>query len=81
MRFKTKVYHPNIKSNGEICADAINEDWGPTRNVKYIIGVLQELLRAPNASNPLEAEIGRQFTEDKETFDATARKWTAEYAQ
>mmetsp|Transcript_14277 Transcript_14277/g.45630 ORF Transcript_14277/g.45630 Transcript_14277/m.45630 type:complete len:148 (+) Transcript_14277:37-480(+) len=81
VRFKTKIYHPNIKSTGEICADAITDSWGPTRNVEYVIKVLQNLLRDPNADNPLEAEIGKQFQEDRKGFDATARKWTEEYAQ
>lgn len=81
VRFKTKIYHPNIKGTGEICADAITDSWGPTRNVDYVIRVLQNLLKEPNADNPLEAEIGKQFQEDRKGFEATARKWTEEYAQ
>ncbi len=29
--FKTKIYHPNVKTNtGEICTSAIENDWVPT---------------------------------------------------
>jgi ubiquitin-conjugating enzyme E2 D/E len=34
VKFTTKIYHPNVKSTGDICMDAINEGWAPTCNVK-----------------------------------------------
>ena len=33
MKFVTKIYHPNIKTEtGEICAEAIKNSWVPTLN-------------------------------------------------
>ena len=37
LKFTTKIYHPNIKSTGEICMEAINEGWSPTCNVRYVV--------------------------------------------
>ena len=36
VKFTTKIYHPNVKSTGDICMDAINDGWSPTCNVKYV---------------------------------------------
>eukprot|EP00640_Fibrocapsa_japonica_P007637 CAMPEP_0113944634 /NCGR_PEP_ID=MMETSP1339-20121228/35048_1 /TAXON_ID=94617 /ORGANISM="Fibrocapsa japonica" /LENGTH=147 /DNA_ID=CAMNT_0000949909 /DNA_START=41 /DNA_END=484 /DNA_ORIENTATION=+ /assembly_acc=CAM_ASM_000762 len=81
VKFKTKIYHPNVKTDtGEICADLLNENWGPTLNVSYVMGLIRQLLEDPSGDNPLEAEIARQLSENKQAFDETARKWTAEYA-
>jgi ubiquitin-conjugating enzyme E2 D/E len=81
VKFLTKIYHPNIKTGtGEICADLLNENWGPTMNVEYVLRVLKTLLETPNSDTPLEADIGAEFANNKEEFIKKAKKFTAEYA-
>ena len=55
IRFLTKIYHPNVKSeNGEICADIINANWAPTLNVMHCLTTLRSMLLNPNLDSPLE---------------------------
>ena len=62
VHFKTKIFHPNIKQDtGEICAQAIENNWVPTLNARYVIESLVTLLKNPNADHPLEAEIAEVF--------------------
>jgi ubiquitin-conjugating enzyme E2 D/E len=81
IKFMTKVYHPNIKQDtGEICAQAIENNWVPTQNAKFLIETLITLLTTPNADTPLEAEIAQEFSSNKEVFEAKAREFTEAHA-
>ena len=53
---------------------------GPTLNVKYVLDLLETMLREPSASSPLEAEIGALLVSNKEEFNKNAREWTKKYA-
>ena len=80
--FKTKIYHPNIKQEtGEICQQAIENNWVPTQNARFIIESVVTLLKNPNADNPLEAEIAELFAKDYNAFCARAKEFTASYAK
>jgi len=82
IKFLTKIYHPNVKTDtGDICADLLNENWGPECNVVYCLNVINEMLKNPNLDSPLEVEVAQLYTSDRKTFNSTAKKWTADYAQ
>ncbi|TDH64988.1 hypothetical protein CCR75_000210 [Bremia lactucae] len=81
VRFLTRVYHPNVKSqSGEICADIINEHWGPTLNVLHCLTAIKQILEQPDIDNPLEPDIAKQMHENKIDFLKTAEEWTRQYA-
>jgi ubiquitin-conjugating enzyme E2 D/E len=82
VHFKTKIFHPNIKQDtGEICAQAIENNWVPTLNARFVIESLVTLLKNPNADHPLEAEIAEIFSKDYKGFCTKAREFTSNYAK
>lgn len=43
VKFVTRIYHPNVKTDsGEICSDILNENWGPTLNVTYVLNTIRQ---------------------------------------
>ena len=79
--FKTKIYHPNIKSEtGEICAQVLYDEWGPTLNARTCLAALEEMLKNPNADSPLEEEAAVLFREKPKEFDKVVKKWVKEHA-
>ena len=33
----TKIFHPNVANNGEICVNTLKKDWKPDLGVKHIL--------------------------------------------
>lgn len=35
--FLTKIFHPNVAANGEICVNTLKKDWKPELGIKHIL--------------------------------------------
>lgn len=35
--FFTKIFHPNVAANGEICVNTLKKDWKPDLGIKHIL--------------------------------------------
>lgn len=83
-KFVTKVYHPNIDVEGRICLDLLKMppagSWKPTVGITNVLIAIQVLLRCPNPDDPLMADIGDEYKNNKEEFERKAREHTQNYA-
>ena len=83
IKFMSKIFHPNISSDGEICVDILKTSaWVPSLTLVKVIHSLRSLLCDPNASDPLDTSAAHLYKQDVDhsSFNAKVRQYVKKYA-
>nr|CAI5826606.1 unnamed protein product [Callosobruchus analis] len=79
--FLTKIFHPNVAANGEICVNTLKRDWKSDLGIKHILLTIKCLLIVPNAESALNEEAGKLLLEHYEDYYQRAKMMTEIHAQ
>ena len=78
VRFVSKVYHPNVYADGQICLDILQNAWSPIYDVAAVLTSIQSLLCDPNPNSPANSEAARQYSENRAEYDKRVRSCVEE---
>ncbi|GMH28296.1 hypothetical protein Nepgr_030139 [Nepenthes gracilis] len=74
--FLTKIFHPNIANNGEICVNTLKKDWNPSLGLRHVLLVVRCLLIEPFPESALNEQAGKMLLENYEEYARVARLYT-----
>ncbi|KAL6523329.1 Ubiquitin-conjugating enzyme E2 22 [Orobanche gracilis] len=78
--FLTRIFHPNIANNGEICVNALKKDWNPGLGLRHVLIVIRCLLIEPFPESALNEQAGKMLLEDYDEYARHARLYTGIHA-
>ncbi|XP_022447658.1 ubiquitin/ISG15-conjugating enzyme E2 L6 isoform X1 [Delphinapterus leucas] len=78
--FTTRIYHPNVDSNGRVCLPITSkENWKPFTKTCQVLEALNLLVNKPELGQPLRLELADQLTQDPELFNRRAEEFTLQF--
>eukprot|EP00271_Cylindrocystis_brebissonii_P005915 TRINITY_DN18314_c0_g1_i1.p1 TRINITY_DN18314_c0_g1~~TRINITY_DN18314_c0_g1_i1.p1 ORF type:complete len:864 (+),score=94.61 TRINITY_DN18314_c0_g1_i1:442-3033(+) len=81
--FRTKIFHPNVFWNGQICLPLLQHlggDWTPACSIVQVLKAVVDILETPCLSTLVPGDAARLFTNQRERFEEAAVSWTSLYA-
>ncbi|KAF2474719.1 ubiquitin-conjugating enzyme E2 [Lindgomyces ingoldianus] len=85
IRFTTRIYHPNISTDGRIFMchyhdGILNTLWSPSLTVSSVLMSISMCMADPDPDCPIQREIAQVYKTNRACFQATAQEWTRKYA-
>jgi ubiquitin-protein ligase len=85
VKFKTKIYHPNISQHGMIYLSILRRkpdgEWSAAWTLGKALIAIRSLFASANPDDPLNPQAANLYLRDKVAFDAQALVMTQEYAK
>ncbi|CAN1340572.1 Constitutive photomorphogenesis protein 10 [Linum perenne] len=79
--FKTRIYHCNVDSAGNLIIDILTDSWSPALTISKVLLAVRSIFPHPNPYDPQIPDIARLYLADRPKHDELAAEWTRRFAK
>ncbi|CAG9317519.1 unnamed protein product [Blepharisma stoltei] len=79
--FKTRIFHPNVDSEGKACIQVLSLTWRPNISISCVLNSICVLLREPYPDAGYFNDASTVLRADRLTYERVARQYTANFAK
>ncbi|CAI0628539.1 unnamed protein product [Linum tenue] len=79
--FKTRIYHCNVDSAGNLSMDILKDSWSPALTITKVLLAVRSIFTNPDPYNPQIPGIAHLYLADRAKHDELAAEWTRRFAK
>ncbi|XP_065877179.1 constitutive photomorphogenesis protein 10 [Euphorbia lathyris] len=79
--FRTRIYHCNVDSAGNLSLDILKDGWSPALTLTKVLVAIRSIFTQPDPYNPLVPAIAHLYLADRAKHDELAAEWTMRFAK
>ncbi|KAJ8513007.1 hypothetical protein OPV22_003441 [Ensete ventricosum] len=79
--FKTRIYHCNVDSAGNLNLDILKDGWSPAMTISKVLLAIRSIITNPDPYNPESSSITQLYLTDRAKHDEIAAEWTRRFAR
>ncbi|KAG7010225.1 Constitutive photomorphogenesis protein 10 [Cucurbita argyrosperma subsp. argyrosperma] len=79
--FKTRIYHCNVDSSGNVSLDILKDSWSPALTIAKVLIAVKSIFTNPNPYDPNAPGVAHLYLADRAKHDEIAAEWTLRFAK
>ncbi|KAK3204919.1 hypothetical protein Dsin_018965 [Dipteronia sinensis] len=79
--FKTRIYHCNVDSAGNVWLDILKDSWSPALTITKVLLAIRLMFTNPDTYSPIVLDIAHMYLADRAKHDELAAEWTLRFAK